>query len=255
MKALLLGFILALQFLTRIPIPIVVPWKKDTIKGALKSFSSVGLIIGGILTVLLVLTSGELPDWFSALSLLTLWVFLTGGLHLDGLMDVADAVGSNASVEKKLKIMKDPHVGSFAVLIVLFFLLWKFAMIYGLIDHGATTSLFIGLLLIPACSRLLALALLNTLPTIKQEGLAFTWKEHLSSFDLFFVSLPVLLFIGFYPVFIGLVLSYLILFIMIRVSIKRKFNGINGDLIGASIEGGELWGLVVLWLFISYGMV
>lgn len=254
MKQSLFGFILAMQFLTRIPIPVECPWEKQTIKGALKSFGVVGLIIGGILTLFLVLTYAVFPAWFTALFLLTIWVFLTGGLHLDGLMDVADAVGSNAPFEKKVAIMKDPQVGSFAVLTVIFHLAWKFAFIYSLLIHSNMELLLFSIVLIPACSRLIPLGLLYAAPVMKQEGLAFQWKQKIEFQDVFIGVVIVFFYTLLFPPMLLIFFSYFIYFLLIRLWMLKNFKGINGDILGTSIEGGELWGLLVLWSYTWFVM-
>jgi adenosylcobinamide-GDP ribazoletransferase len=257
MKKYVFGFILAMQFLTRIPIPIACPWEKQTIRGALASFGVIGFIIGGILASTLAVTASIFPTWICALLIVTLWVFLTGGLHLDGLMDVADAVGSNASLEKKLAIMKDPHVGSFAVLVAFFYLIWKVAIIYGLLIQTELSlhRLLFFVILIPAISRLLPLFLLYYLPLIKQEGLAYQWKQHLTMKEVAIASFVILFFTIFFPIMLLIISAYLLFFFLLRQWIMKNFKGINGDLLGASIEGGELWGLSTLWMYIWFVMV
>jgi adenosylcobinamide-GDP ribazoletransferase len=256
MKQFVQGFILALQFLTRIPIPITCPWEKQSIKGALTSFGLVGLIIGGILALALTITDSVFPVWMSSLFIVTLWVFLTGGLHLDGLMDVADAIGSNAAFEKKLEIMKDPQVGSFAVLTVIFHLLWKAAFVYGLfIQTGLEHHhLLLSFILIPACSRLIPLFLLYYVPVIKQEGLGYQWKKYLTVREVFIGTASVLLYTLVSPYMLLIFFSYFIYFFFLRIWILKHFKGINGDILGATIEGGELWGLLILWMYTWFVM-
>ncbi|MGM0876654.1 MAG: adenosylcobinamide-GDP ribazoletransferase [Bacillota bacterium] len=256
MKQFVQGFILALQFLTRIPIPIICPWEKQSIKGALTSFGLVGLIIGCILALALTITDLVFPVWMSSLFIVTLWVFLTGGLHLDGLMDVADAVGSNAPFEKKLEIMKDPQVGSFAVLTVIFHLLWKAAFVYGLfIQTGLEHHLLLFcVILIPACSRLIPLFLLYYVPVIKQEGLAYQWKQHISVREIIIGTAIVFTYTLLFPYMFFIFLSYIVYFFFMRNWILKNFKGMNGDILGASIEGGELWGLLMLWIYTWFVM-
>ncbi|MBM7602988.1 adenosylcobinamide-GDP ribazoletransferase [Metabacillus crassostreae] len=251
------GFLLALQFLTRIPIPLALPWEKSTIRGALTSFALVGFVIGGLLISFLYFAYPLLPLWMTAFALLSLWVFLTGGLHLDGLMDVADALGSNGSLEKQRVIMKDPHVGSFSVLVVIFHLGWKTLFIYGLLTSETLEfyQLSFILLSIPASSRLLALFLLYDVPVMKREGLAFEWKKYLTVKEIIFACLPIIIILFFAPILVLLLTAYFFLFLIGRIWIKRTFHGINGDLVGASIEGGELWGLAIVWIYISFVMV
>ncbi|WP_085507057.1 adenosylcobinamide-GDP ribazoletransferase [Thalassobacillus devorans] len=254
MKGLSYGLVLALQFLTRIPMPVSVPWEKTVLKGALKSFSLVGFILGILVIAIYVFIGGWLPAWFTALMLLSVWTALTGGLHLDGLMDVADAAGSNAPVEKKLAIMKDPQVGSFAMLTAIFYLLWKLALLYGLLTANAMdVQLAAGMfVLIPACSRYLAILLLRTTPTVKRKGLAYTWQEHLSTADVLFGVIPIVVIAVFVPQAWLLLVGYGLFFFLLRRWFLNKFKGINGDMLGTAIEGGELWGLVMVYLFILF---
>ncbi|KKI90319.1 hypothetical protein WQ54_20335 [Bacillus sp. SA1-12] len=256
MKQFVLGIILALQFLTRIPIPINCPWEKQFIKGALTSFGIIGFIIGGILTLGYTITDLVFPLWMISLFIVTLWVILTGGLHLDGLMDVADAIGSNAPIEKKLQIMKDPQVGSFAVLTVIFHLVWKTAFIFGIVlqINGQIMQLFVGLCVIAACSRLVPLFLLYFVPVMKQEGLAYYWKQHLSVREVIVGTVIVILFALLSPNMLLICFSYLLYFFFFRRWILKNFKGINGDILGASIEGGELWGLFILWMYTLFVM-
>ncbi|WP_028782111.1 adenosylcobinamide-GDP ribazoletransferase [Thalassobacillus devorans] len=253
MKGLSFGLVLALQFLTRIPMPMSVPWEKAVLKGALKSFSLVGVILGSLVIAVYALIVGWLPGWFAALVLLSVWTALTGGLHLDGLMDVADAAGSNAPVEKKLAIMKDPRVGSFAILTAIFYLLWKLSLLYALVTASSMDLQLAGMfILIPACSRYLAILLLQTTPTVKREGLAYTWQEHLSVADVLIGLIPIVVITVSVPHAWLLVAGYGLFFILLRRWFLSKFNGINGDMLGTAIEGGELWGLVITYLFILF---
>ena len=56
------------------------------------------------------------PTWVAGMVTLVVWVFLTGGLHLDGLADCCDGLLASTAVERRLEIMKDPHVGAFGVI-------------------------------------------------------------------------------------------------------------------------------------------
>ncbi len=94
MKNALFGVLLALQFLTRIPIPIAVPWTPVTRRWAVRANPLVGLMIGSLL-MLTALAMHNVPTPITALAVLSVWVALSGGLHLDGVMDIADALGSN----------------------------------------------------------------------------------------------------------------------------------------------------------------
>lgn len=247
MKNMFFGVILAFQFLTRIPLPIQCPWNKKTIKWALRAYPFIGLVIGLLLNVIYVMEP-YVPGWFLALLLLTIWIGVTGGLHLDGWMDVADAVGSNASLEKKWAIMKDSHIGSFAVIALLFLLVWKWAFLYGLITTDFMDFPVI-LIAAPAIARMGALILLFFLPAAKTEGLAWEWKKHLTLGDLVGALIPLIVFISLYPILVIVLLSFLLFLLLNSLWVRAVFKGINGDLIGSAIEGGELWILAIMWSY------
>ncbi|MGM2749804.1 adenosylcobinamide-GDP ribazoletransferase, partial [Bacillus cereus group sp. Bce010] len=83
-------------------------------------------MVGALLAcVALLLGQWQTPSPITALVLLSLWVAISGGLHLDGVMDLADALGSNQPVARRWEIMKDPVVGSFGMLALVFLLAWK----------------------------------------------------------------------------------------------------------------------------------
>lgn len=247
------GLILALQFLTRIPLPFQSPWNEQTMKWALRSYPFVGLVIGAILAGLIAGLQPYIPLWMLALVLLSVWVWLTGGLHLDGWMDVADALGSNASIDRKWQIMKDPNVGSFGIISFFFLFVWKLALIYILLEQD-TWLLYLSISFTPMLARFGAIVLLLFLPTGKQEGLAWEWKKNLTVVDFFLAGLPILVLMLLFPALIPYFLAYVLFIANYSFWVKRVFEGINGDLVGAAIEGGELWSLALFCLFTWFVM-
>ena len=107
--------IAALQFLTRLPLPVQLPDSDAVFRRSTVFYPAAGLLIG-------LLTAGSawgfsylFPFYINAALVLILWVFLSGGLHLDGLMDTADGLLSHRSRERMLEIMKDSRVGAMGV--------------------------------------------------------------------------------------------------------------------------------------------
>ncbi|WP_377804344.1 adenosylcobinamide-GDP ribazoletransferase, partial [Bacillus cereus] len=80
------------------------------------------------------LQSSPITTIVDSILVLLLPLVLTGGLHLDGWMDVSDAYFSHQSKGKKLQILSDPHVGSFAILSLMVLLLLRFSAIYELVS-------------------------------------------------------------------------------------------------------------------------
>ncbi|MEM5015140.1 adenosylcobinamide-GDP ribazoletransferase [Metabacillus indicus] len=252
MKQVFHGGILALQFLTRIPLRIECGTDEKTLKWALRFFPVSGLVIGACMFVLFQLLNDILPASMLSLLLISVWVYLSGGLHLDGVMDVADAAGSNGDVEKKREILKDSRAGSFAVLAVIFLLGWKMAFVHNLlaIDHSG-----IYLIVIPMLSRFQVLMHLYGFKAFQTGGLASFWKQHLSMKELIIAACWLLPFMAFnWIVCMMFLLQLLFCFLFGRWS-EKQFQGINGDTAGASIEGAEIWNLGVLFSFFLFGMV
>ncbi|RKL66198.1 adenosylcobinamide-GDP ribazoletransferase [Salipaludibacillus neizhouensis] len=255
MKNSMYGFLLAVQFLTRLPVPVTCPWNEKTSRWAIRFYPLVGMIVGFILAGGWVLLKDVIPSEILALCIISLWVWLTGGLHLDGLMDVADAVGSNAPLKKKWEIMKDPHVGSFGIIALLFVLAWKVVLVFELqLAEINDITIILVMLGIIGFARFHAVLLLGVFPSAKTSGLAWEWKKNLTIFDIFFSFLPLVILCVFAPNVIFLGLAYGLFILVYGVWMMKTFKGTNGDLIGTAIEGGELWGLLSVWIFFLYGM-
>ncbi|PCF95727.1 adenosylcobinamide-GDP ribazoletransferase [Vreelandella nigrificans] len=243
MRNILFGLLLALQFLTRIPVPVVCPWTPVTRRWAVRAYPLVGLLIGSVLA-LVAIAMQNVPTPLTALALLSLWVALSGGLHLDGVMDIADALGSNQPLARRWEIMKDPQIGSFGILALLFLLAWKGVLLWALLTYQAPLW---WLLVIPALGRWGGVALLVLTPCAQQKGLAWSWQQSLSGQDVAFALLPLAVIALLTPLVVLIWLMAIVFVVLMRWFILRLFNGINGDMVGATIEGGELWLLILLW--------
>lgn len=251
MRAAGYGLLLAIQFLTRLPVPIECPWNRETSRWALRCYPLVGALIGALLAGVALLLQ-DLPAPLLALVLLSLWVALTGGLHLDGLMDIADALGSNTPLERRWAIMKDPQVGSFGILSLVFLLAWKGVLLWALLDIDMPLWLLVA---VPALGRFGAVALLGVAPCARREGLAWAWQQHLRHRDIGFAALPLVLITlgslfgspGLLPGWVFMVAGLLIFLVGYGGLMIRTFKGINGDMVGAAIEGGELCLLLIAW--------
>ena len=129
-------FPLALTFLTKIP------WFRPVVAGPedlarfLFWFPWVGAILGLIFLGAWSILLKVLPHPAAAALLLCLTVWITGGLHLDGLADTVDGLGGGRDPEARRHIMKDSRVGAFGVLALVLALLLKFAFFQAAADQG-----------------------------------------------------------------------------------------------------------------------
>jgi adenosylcobinamide-GDP ribazoletransferase len=108
----------AFQFLTRIPLHRL-PYDPDALSRAAKFFPLVGVVIGVLGSVFYLWLLRHLPATIAALLTVALSVLATGGLHEDGLADVADAFGGGWNREEVLSILKDSRIGVFGALAIL----------------------------------------------------------------------------------------------------------------------------------------
>ena len=250
LKSALYGCVLALQFLTRLPLPIACPWNSETRRWAIRAYPLVGLFLGCLLALLALLIHNA-PAPITALALLSLWVGLSGGLHLDGVMDLADALGSNQPLARRWEIMKDPQIGSFGILALLFLLAWKGVLLWALLSYNAPLW---WLIVLPALGRWGGAALLILTPCAQSKGLAWAWKQSLGVRDVWLSLVPLLVLALFYPGIIAMLIATGVLVGGCRWALVKLFQGINGDMVGATIEGVELWLMGLMWSWWWFAM-
>ena len=229
----MLPFWIALQFLTVIPVQLSrIPNQTENARSVLY-YPLIGLLIGLILYSLSWLLS-PVPHLLSATLILIIWIWLTGGLHLDGLADTADAwVGGFGDKQRTLEIMKDPSCGPIGVLSLIAVCLLKWVCIYLLLEQ----HLALFLIFVPLLGRVVPLILLLTTSYVRENGLGRHLAEDLPKKSAWLISLIVLLSLLYWK--LQGVLSLLVFvtgLIYLRHLFVKRIDGITGDTIGASIE-------------------
>ncbi|KAB0506682.1 adenosylcobinamide-GDP ribazoletransferase [Pseudomonas moorei] len=242
----MLPFWIALQFLSSLPIRLPGMPAPQELGRSLLFYPLVGLLFGGILWVLNWLMLGT-PLLLHAALLLTVWVLLSGALHLDGLADSADAwLGGFGDRERTLTIMKDPRSGPIAVVTLVLVLLLKFAALLALIEQQQAMALII----VPLLGRSALLGLFLTTPYVRAGGLGQALADHLprsAGKQVLAVGGLVCVLIaglsGFFTVMLAVVL-----FVWLRQVMLRRLGGTTGDTAGALLELLEVAMLVGLAL-------
>ena len=239
------SIVVAFQFLTRLYLPINVEWDTGNLRRSLMWFGLVGAFIGVILAGALTLFNRfDLLPAVSAIIILLIWIFITGGMHIDGISDMADGFFSMRDKEKTLEIMKDSHVGAFGVITIVLLLLIKFEMLKEFIIIEKNVWL---LILPPTIARIAAGLVLSFYETTKKSGLGYTF--HSSDPRIFWaigfivtliissiLNIKSLIFIG-----IAILASNLM-----ALWAKKKIGGLNGDIYGAIVETVEVIGMVFI---------
>ena len=244
-------FWIALQFLTVLPINLkTMPSAKQNGQ-AILFYPFVGLLIGLILFALS-LVLAKLPILLIASIILVLWIWLTGGLHLDGLADTADAwVGGFGDPERTLKIMKDPNCGPIGVLSLVVVCLLKFAALYVLLEQHLNTFL----ILVPVLGRSVPLFLFLTTAYVRDKGLGRSITDFIPkklAWIVFVITLSLLYLFKWYGLVV--LISFLLSVVYLRFIFIKRIGGITGDTIGAAIELLEtntLITFVVAYFYIS----
>lgn len=237
--------IIAFLFFSRLPMPRIDQISVQDNGRSLLFLPLVGLTIGLLLYISAYILQGQIDNSVLAALVLTLWCGLTGGLHLDGLADSADAWLSGANKEKSLEVMKDPRCGTAAIVTLGCVLLIKFSALSALLEHNQIH----WLVLVPVLGRVSALILFLTTPYVRSEGLAKDFSEHapksiIRLLAIFIIALTTLL-IGFTgALWVGTICA--VLFYSMRKLMLKRLGGSTGDTSGALIEVIEAGVLVAL---------
>ena len=225
------GFGHALQFLTRLPGVRLPAPDPDELSRAAVWFPLVGAIIGAALA-LAVWAGAHASPWIGALLGLVLWVWITGGLHLDGLGDVADALAaSHHAPQRFLEVARDPHAGAFAIMAIGLQLIAKLVLLAQVSGVLSLTAL----VLVPAWARWGPLVWSLAVPPLAM-GSGERFSRDISPAAVAADGLVlVLISLWLAPV----LLAALLIVPAIAVYWRRRLGGITGDCLGASIEATE----------------
>jgi adenosylcobinamide-GDP ribazoletransferase len=260
--------LIALQFLTIIPIKNIKEISEEDIAKSSQAFVMVG-IIQGVLLLATDYMAGKVfpPDLVRAIVLLVL-VLSNGGFHLDGLADTFDAlaVKSEGNIDidrkKRLSVMKDSKTGPIGVIAIVFSLAIKYLSLKN-ISYFSPFTHYSSLILMPTISKwTMIISMFHGRPSMK-EGLGRIFigriglKEvSISTAMLFLLLMPLPIFFNHYApsnqyIFYGglLVVMYISCHILVRY-FNKKFGGLNGDTLGAisEITEGSFLLVVLIWL-------
>ncbi|HLD83081.1 MAG TPA: adenosylcobinamide-GDP ribazoletransferase [Candidatus Omnitrophota bacterium] len=239
------SFLIALQFLTILPVQIKSEIKPEDFGRSCLFFPLVGALIGVLLAVFPGLFA-FLPYPVICVFILAAEIIVTGGMHLDGFADTCDGLYGFKNKERSLEIMRDSHIGTMAVVGVVVLLLLKFSLLFG-IEQG---SLWKALIMMAAFSRWAQTLACFLADYPRQEGKAKYFIEHISSREVLLGAI-----FTFFVFFILLKMQGIILFFLSLLTvllwinfIKAKINGMTGDTVGSVNEIAEV--TVLLFILI-----
>ena len=225
--------IIAFSIYSKIPVP-QFEWKEEDMKYMLCFFPWIGAVIGGCVYLWSCLCSmfdiGEIGHILIGAAIP---LIITGGFHVDGFMDTMDAFHSYQPKEKKLEILKDSHIGAFAVIML---------ALYGLIYIGAFSEVADKSLLKIVCSGFFLARCLSGIgvvlfPSAKKEGMLYLFSSNsqkaIVKWSLYLQSIACICFMLWQSLYAGMIVAAAFLtFAYYYYRTKKELGGITGDTAG-----------------------
>jgi len=237
-------YLIAMQFLTIIPLPFDTRCQKEDLGRATACFPLVGLTVGGLLVGLNWLIVPWLPRPLCAALLITLLAAVTGALHLDGLADVCDGLAARGSRERFLAIMKDSHVGAVGAVGLVLGLLLKWQALVA-VPAGITWQ---ALLLFPTLARFAQVLAMSGAKHARQDGLGAVIIQGMGFRHLLVALLITLTACLTLLPFRGIIAlaAVIVATLAIRGHFQKHLGGLTGDIVGCSSEIAEIVALITL---------
>lgn len=246
-------FIIALQFLTKFTIsPKKFEVSKEDLANSTTCFPIIGLVIGSFLVLINFGLSLFLPPLVVDSFIITSLIFITRGLHLDGLADTIDGFSSGKTKKEILDIMSDSRIGAIGTIGVVCLLIIKFSLIYEMPDEVKNIALIL-MCVLGRWAMVMAAASSNYAK--EDEGLGRAFTDYVGTKEFTFATIIVVLISwglfswGAMP-YKGIILILLIYFANLYIIrfVNSKIGGITGDILGGICEIIEV--LVLLFIMI-----
>lgn len=243
MKKLWSSLVIALSMYSRLPVPRV-EWESSNMTYSMCFFPLIGCVIGALLLLLEWITElFGFSSFLRAALLLLLPIAISGGIHMDGFLDTADALASRAPREKKLEILKDSHAGAFAIIWGGLYFILYLALLNELDFSGRSVFL---LALCPVLSRSLSGLSVACFKNARKEGLLAAFsnaadKRRVRATLIVWLVLAATGALILSPVLGGAVLLAAgLCFLGYYLISYRSFGGTTGDLAGFFLQSSEL---------------
>lgn len=247
MKNIISALNMAISMFTIIPLPKYV-WEEKAGKYIMPLYPLVGAIVGVIWFLVFKILNGiGCANAIMAAILMSTPFIITGFMHLDGFMDVSDALLSRRPKEVKLKILKDSTVGAFSVIALGLLFILEFAAIQVFLEIEVNPMV---LIIIPILSRSIsAMSILSKEP-IEESYYVKLYKEGSNSYYLIsIICIYIITSIIAYTIgSVYLIMSLVMIlfgYILVR-NCEKELGGVNGDVAGYTVVLTELIGILTI---------
>ncbi|MBQ9832337.1 MAG: adenosylcobinamide-GDP ribazoletransferase [Clostridia bacterium] len=241
---------MAFSMFSRIPMP-KVEWKKENMQYMLAFFPLIGCVIGLLMWCWLGFCNAlNISNFLFAAGMMLISLLITGGIHLDGFCDTVDALASHTTTERKHEIMKDSHIGSFAVIS----LVTCFIVSFALYAEMRSQKIVAIACILPVLSRILSAFASTAFKKYHAQGLLSTFSDGTNKkvvlvFLLIFF-LMCLASLSYVNIYLGLaaLVSGLLSLVYVYFMSKNKFGGMSGDIAGFLLTVSELTMLFFVYI-------
>ncbi len=236
------SLLLAVQFLTRIPIPSEGLYSPERMAASVRYYSVVGLLVGGVSAAVFALSLTVFPQVIAILLAIAAGLLLTGGFHEDGLADTFDGIGGGLDRDGALEIMRDSRLGTYGTLALTIVLLTKTASL-ALLPIG-----FVAAALVTAhgLSRLSSVLVIATSVYVRTEGTGKPVAEGVSAVSLVTIMITgIAILVAWCWALPPMALACAVLGLavgqgLMRLFFEPKLGGYTGDTLGAVQQVSEL---------------
>ena len=235
------AFKIAFSMYSKIPMP-KAEWSKNNMKYALCFFPAVGVLVGLMVYFWSIISNKlNIGTTLTAAIFVIIPIIATGGIHVDGFIDCNDAINSYQPMERKLEILKDSHIGAFALITCITYFIIDFG-VWSEVKGEIVILLAIGFVL----SRALSGLSIVTFPLAKDSGLASTFSNSADKFKVKITMIAYIVLCIVSMLYVNIILGIIVVstaflvFLYYRIAAIKKFGGITGDVAGYFLQLCEL---------------
>lgn len=241
------GLRAAIVFLTVLPLPAGDLTSED-FRAATRWFPGVGVLLGALLAASHIALRPVLPASIAAAVLLALWAVLTGGLHLDGFIDCADALPAAVPPDRRRDILKDVHVGAYGVVATALLILVQWTCLETLLPTAYGWRV---LLLAPVVGRAVMVWAQAGWPYARENGLGQLVPVAPYSRLLSVLWIAGIALVGGIPTVLAIALTVVAAYLLAEWMARRLGGGLTGDTYGALCVASETGVLLALAAIVS----
>ena len=236
------SFLLAVQFLTRLPVPAHNIYSPARMAASVGYYPIVGVLVGGASAIVFAAADAVFPQALAVVLAIAAGLLLTGAFHEDGLADTFDGVGGGSTRDKTLDIMRDSRLGTYGTLALIITLAAKAGALAALSPTLVIAAFIAG----HGLSRLSSVFVIATSRYVRDDGAGKPAADGVSALSLAIAlgtgALMLAVWCVFYaPTALAWAVTGLIVgHVLMRLFFERKLGGYTGDTLGAVQQASEI---------------